>query len=291
MIRCKAYKMLDTSAGRLPLEIDIEIQTGRLVALYGDSGAGKTTLLRIIAGLTPMKKGFVQVGEQVWYDGESGRNLPPQKRSVGMVFQDFALFPHLTVKQNIAFGLPDTREKNRVEEMIELMDLGQLQNNKPNKLSGGQKQRVALARAIVRRPSILLLDEPLSALDEEMRFRLQDHILKIHRSYHLTTILVSHYLPEICSMADEVICLEKGKIRKRGNPSDVFAAQKLSSGFMVSGEILDIVPADVVFTVSILCGSSIFKVAATADEVKTLRPGRQVMIASKAFNPVIIPMD
>src|SRR6516162_1961308 len=134
MIRCKAYKMLDTSAGRLPLEIDIEIQTGRLVALYGDSGAGKTTLLRIIAGLTPMKKGFVQVGEQVWYDGESGRNLPPQKRSVGMVFQDFALFPHLTVKQNIAFGLPDTREKNRVEEMIELMDLGQLQNNKSNKL-------------------------------------------------------------------------------------------------------------------------------------------------------------
>jgi molybdate transport system ATP-binding protein len=290
MIQCKAYKMLDTSAGRLPLDVNFKINSGTLAALYGESGAGKTTLLRIIAGLEPVKQGYIRVSDQLWYDDSANINVAPQNRSVGMVFQDFALFPNLSVKENIAFALGDRRDIKKVDEMIDLMDLGQLRDKRPAMLSGGQKQRVALARAIVRKPSVLLLDEPLSALDEEMRFRMQDYILKIHRSYQLTTILVSHYLPEIYSMSSEVICLEKGKISRRGTPAEVFAAQKMSSGFSVTGEIVEITAADIVFTVSVLCGNTLYRVAATAEEARTLRPGQQVMVVSKAFSPMLISM-
>jgi molybdate transport system ATP-binding protein len=291
MIRCKAYKMLDTSAGRLPLNVDFELEAGKFLTLYGNSGAGKTTLLRIIAGLTAIQAGHIQIGKEVWY-GDGGKiNISPQKRSVGMVFQDFALFPHLTVRENIGFGAKKADDKRQVEEMIELMDLEHLQRFKPHQLSGGQKQRVALARAIARKPSVLLLDEPLSALDEEMRFKLQEYILKVHRLYKLTSILVSHYIPEIYTLSDEVIWLDKGSILKRGNPSLVFAGQKMNEGLKVTGEIVEIVRADILFTVIVLCGNALFKVAATPVEIEHLKPGQKVMIVSRAFDPVLVPLE
>ena len=298
MLKFRVKKMLQTSEGKQALDISFELEKGRLLTIYGPSGAGKTTILRIIAGLTDPDSGMIEAGGEIWQDTEAGIHTPPQKRSVGLVFQDFALFPNLTVKQNLEFALPKTTGKNEtarskaeVAELIALLELGQLQDSPPARLSGGQQQRVALARAIVRKPRILLLDEALSALDDEMRWKLQDYILRVHRHYRLTTILVSHYLPEIFRLSDEVICLEGGKIGRRGRPGEVFLEERISNKFKLVGEIVEIFPSDIVFIVSVLCANTIVKVIATAEEAKILHTGQKVMVASKAFNPVILPID
>ncbi|HMI59731.1 MAG TPA: ATP-binding cassette domain-containing protein, partial [Puia sp.] len=175
-------------------------------------------------------------------------------------------------------------------ELLTMMDLEELQHRKPALLSGGQQQRVALARAIARRPRLLLLDEPLSALDDEMRYRLQDFILKAHRFYQLTTILVSHYLPEIFRLSDEVIVLENGQVRKQDTAANIFLEEKISSKFRATGEIIDIQPADIVYIISVLSANTIVKVVATATEAANLHIGQKVVVASKAFNPIILPI-
>ncbi len=212
----RARKMLNTGQGRLAMETEFTLEQGKCMAIYGDSGAGKTTILRILAGLTDIDSGMVQVGGEIWRDTERRIDIPARRRSIGFVFQDFALFPHLTVKNNLAFALQKGDDPRLIDELIDLMELGPLQNRHPGHLSGGQQQRVALARAIARRPRLLLLDEPLSALDDAMRFKLQEYILEAHRHYGLTTILVSHDLPEILHLADELIHLERKNYKKRG---------------------------------------------------------------------------
>jgi molybdate transport system ATP-binding protein len=287
MIKFYAHKILQTSEGKLPLDVSFQLQKGQFLSVYGNSGAGKTTLLRILAGLTDAEKSLIEVEDEVWDKSEKKIHLPIQKRALGFVFQDYALFPNLTVKENLTFALQKEDDKNIVDELLELMEIQGLQNSKPQHLSGGQKQRVALARAIVRQPKILLLDEPLSALDDEMRLKLQDYILKIHRHYQLTTILVSHHLPEIFKLSDQVIVLDKGKIIKQGTPSHVFSENKISSKFKLTGEIISIEKSDVVYVVSVLSGNNIVKVIATESEVSTFKIGQKVLVASKAFNPMI----
>jgi molybdate transport system ATP-binding protein len=291
MISFRATKILDTAQGKEELDVSFELGKGRVLTLYGPSGAGKTTLLRILSGLTDIASGRVEVDGELWCDRDHDIDIPARKRSIGLVFQDFALFPHLTVKQNLEYALQKGDHKSQVKELISLMELGTLQDKRPAQLSGGQQQRVALARAIARRPKLLLLDEPLSALDDDMRFRLQDYILTAHRHYQLTTILVSHYLPEIFRLSDEVICLDKGKVIKTGNPGDIFLREKTSGKFRIMGEIVDIIASDIVFIVSVLAANDIVKVIATAEEVATLRIGDKVMVASKAFNPVIYKIE
>ena len=287
MIQFRAYKILNTSQGKMPLEVSFTLEHGQLFSLFGKSGAGKTTILRILAGLTNADESFIEVDNEIWDDNEKKIHLHAQKRSIGFVFQDYALFPNLTVKENIQFALQKKRERNIVPELLELMELEQLQHNKPASLSGGQQQRVALARAIARQPKILLLDEPLSALDDEMRFKLQDYIFKAHQYYKLTTILVSHHLPEIFRLSDTVIILDEGKIIKQGKPLDVFTEQKMSSKFNVTGEIIDIRKNDIVYIVSVLSMNNIIKMIATADEINNLKVGQKVLVTSKVFNPVI----
>lgn len=287
MIKFYAHKTLQTADGKLPLDVSFSVEKGQFVTIYGNSGTGKTTILRILAGLTDAEKSLIEVAGDYWNNTEKRFVLPIQKRSVGFVFQDYALFPNLTVRENLAFALQKGHDKNIVNELLELMELNSLQNSKPQHLSGGQKQRVALARAIVRKPKILLLDEPLSALDDEMRFKLQDYILKAHQYYQLTTILVSHHLPEIFKLSDRVILLDKGKIIKEGTPSFVFSEEKISSKFKLTGEIIAIEKSDVIYIVSVLSGANIIKVIATDDEIKELKVGGKVLVASKAFNPMI----
>lgn len=287
MISFSAHKLLQTSEGKLPLDVSFHLNKGDFMALYGNSGAGKTTILRILAGLTSSTNSYIKVDGEIWDDSENKLHQSIQKRAVGFVFQDFALFPNLTVKENLTFALQKGDDKNIVEELMEIMEIQGLSNSKPQNLSGGQKQRVALARAIVRKPKILLLDEPLSSLDDEMRFKLQDYILKIHRHFNLTTILVSHHLPEIFKLCNQVLVLDKGKIVKEGSPSTVFSENKLSSKFSVTGEILSITKSDVVFIIEVLTGQSIVKVIATASESANFKIGQKVLVASKAFNPII----
>jgi len=287
MIQLDAYKMLQTADGELPLDISLTIKKGEFVSIYGNSGAGKTTILRILAGLTKAEKSVIKVGESVWDDSAKKIHLPVQRRSIGFVFQDFALFPNLTVKENLEFALAKNDSKEIISELIQLMELQSLQNSKPQNLSGGQKQRVALARAIVRKPEILLLDEPLSALDDEMRFKLQDYILKIHQKYKLTTLMVSHSISEIFKLSDKVIVVDKGRITKEGTPENVFSEQKISSKFQLTGEIISITKSDIVYIVQVSSGNTIVKVVATEEEAIQYKIGQKVLIASKAFNPII----
>jgi molybdate transport system ATP-binding protein len=287
MIQFKTHKMLQTADGKLPLDVSFTIEKGQFLAIYGNSGAGKTTLLRILAGLTQAEKTHIEVANEVWDNSQNKIHLFVQKRSIGFVFQDYALFPNLTVKENLEFALQKNDNTQIVSELIELMELQSLQNSKPQNLSGGQKQRVALARAIVRKPKILLLDEPLSALDDEMRFKLQDYILKIHQKYQLTTLMISHSIPEIFKLSDKVIILDKGKILKEGTPSEVFSEEKISSKFKLTGEIISITKSDIIYVVQVLSGNNIVKVIATEDEIKNFSIGQKVLVASKAFNPII----
>ena len=224
MIRFQATKTLLTSSGRQQMDLAFELEKGRLLTLYGPSGAGKTTLLRILAGLTTITSGNISVDGETWRDTHQKIDIPTHRRSIGFVFQDFALFPHYSVRENLRYALPKGENESLMNDLIELMELGPLRDTRPSLLSGGQQQRVALARAIVRRPKLLLLDEPLSALDDDMRHRLQDYIEKIRRHYELTTLLVSHHMPEIMRLSDEVIWLDKGRIQREGSPDNVFSS-------------------------------------------------------------------
>lgn len=288
MIELQLYKMLKTSEGDLPLDINLQIEKGEFITIEGQSGAGKTTILRLIAGLLAPEKGRIIVDNYPWLDTEKKIFLPPQKRNAGFVFQDYSLFPNMTVYENIKYALDGKRDGKHVDEIIQIMEIENLKDRLPLTLSGGQKQRAALARAIARRPKILLLDEPLSALDPEMRLKLQDYILKVHKLLGLTTILVSHDISEIFKMSDRVIRLNKGKIVSEGIAHEVFQKNYISGKFRFTGEVLVVEKNDVVFIISVLVGNNIIKVIASEEEAEELKTGDKVMIVSKAFNPLII---
>lgn len=201
------------------LEAQLQLWAGELLALSGPSGSGKTTILRILAGLEKRAQGRLEFQGEVWQDTAKGVFWAPQQRSIGVVFQDYALFPNMRVEQNLRFALAKNEDDSFVAELLEVMDLRELKNAYPRELSGGQQQRVALARALVRRPKLLLLDEPLSALDTTMRDHLQRFIREIHERYRLTTLLISHHAEEIHRLADRVLCLEKGKIVEEYKPA------------------------------------------------------------------------
>lgn len=214
MIRIDLQKSLLSGHGPMNLTIQLEIPKGELLALGGPSGSGKTSLLRMLAGLLHPEKGKILVGEECWLDTSKKINIPTQKRNIGLVFQDYALFPHFNVRQNLQYALEKDQAADHLQDLIAVMELQNLLDHKPATLSGGQQQRVALARALVRKPKLLLLDEPLSALDPAMRHRLQAYILRVHRAFSLTTILVSHDQREIARMADRVLRIEEGHLLK-----------------------------------------------------------------------------
>ncbi len=289
MIALEFRKELLTAEGKMVLDINLRIDERDCLTLYGKSGAGKTTTLRILAGLAEPDEGFIQVGGDIWLDTDKGINWPPQKRSCGLVFQDYALFPNMTVRKNLEYALSSQEDPGIVDRLLEIVDLRKLAGRKPDTLSGGQRQRVALARALVRKPKILLLDEPLAALDMEMRRKLQDELLNIHKEFTITTILVSHNLAEIFRLSNRVAVIETGLITRSGALADVFIGKKLSGKFKFEGEILNIEHDDVVYILTVSIGNNVVKVIATEDEAGQLSVGDKVIVSSKAFNPLLIP--
>lgn len=287
MIKLNLHKKLRTGGGEMNLQVETEIKTGSLTTIYGPSGAGKTSVLRMVAGLLTPDHGTIELNGHLWFESTQKINLKPQLRKVGFVFQEYALFPHMTVRENLEFALEKKQVSNVINELIELIELGDLENRKPETLSGGQKQRVALARALVRKPEILMLDEPLSALDQVMRSKLQDYILQIHKEYNLTTLLVSHEMGEVFKMSDEVIVLEEGKIKQQGAPSVLFSNNQVSGKFQFTGEVLNIQKEDIIYIISVLIGNNLVKVVADEREAVQLAIGDKVLVASKAFNPII----
>ncbi|MCR9066557.1 MAG: ATP-binding cassette domain-containing protein [Cytophagales bacterium] len=290
MIKLNVSKSLDSVEGKINLRLNLQIEKGQFVTIYGESGAGKTSTLRMLAGLLQPDDGEVYVDNEVWFNKQNNIDRAPQKRKVAYVFQDYALFPHLTVKGNLEFA-QTTKDTAYLEELILKMELGELINRKPATLSGGQKQRVALARALAQKPEILLLDEPLAALDIKIRLKLQEYLRQIHQEYNLTTILISHDLGEIIKLSDRVFVLEKGQIIKSGSPTEVFVDQQISGKFKFTGEVTKIEKQEVVYIVTVLIDQNVVKVIAQETEINNLKIGDKVMVASKAFNPLIYKID
>lgn len=198
--------------------INLEIQDGEIVSILGPSGCGKTTLLNLILGITNVDSG------KIIYNGEDMTNLPMEKRGFNIVFQDYALFPNLNVYKNITYGLknkPNISTKEEVDELVDLLGLREHLSKKIEQLSGGQKQRVALARTMVMKPKILLLDEPLSALDGVIKESIKDRIKTIAKEYNLTTIIVTHDPEEALTLSDRVLIVNEGKIAQFGEPEKI----------------------------------------------------------------------
>jgi molybdate transport system ATP-binding protein len=287
MIEINIIKPLYTADGIINLKVNKKINKGDFLTLFGKSGSGKTTLLRILAGLETPKSGKIVVDKEIWFDSSKKINLAPQKRDVGFVFQDYALFPNMSVRKNLEFALKNKNEIKKVDEILEIMEIKNLSNMKPELLSGGQKQRVALARTLMTNPKILLLDEPLSALDTTMRLKLQDELSLIHQKFNITSILVSHDISEIFKLSNRVFKINLGEIEEDGTPNELFSNQKISSKFKIVGEILSIKKSDILYILEILSNNEVVKATAVEDEIKDLKIGDKILLSSKAFNPIV----
>ena len=221
-------------------DIDFAAERGEFVTLLGPSGCGKSTLLRCIAGLTAVDSG------RILLDGEDIVPKSPQKRGIAMVFQSYALFPNMTVEQNVAFGLrmqkvPAAESTQRVREALEMVELGPLAARYPHQLSGGQCQRVALARSLVTRPRLLLLDEPLSALDARIRKHLREQIRRIQQELKLTTVFVTHDQEEALTLSDRIVLMNAGRIVQSGDAETLYTAPEnaFAAGFIGNYNLLD----------------------------------------------------
>lgn len=221
--------------------LSLQIVPGEFMTLLGPSGCGKTTLLRMIAGLELPSAG------SIYLDGVNMTELPPYRRDVNLVFQNYALFPHMSVEQNIGFGLkmkkvPEREQKKRIEEALELTQLGELRNRLPQQLSGGQQQRVAIARAIVGKPKVLLLDEPLAALDLQLRKSLQLELKQLQSRLGMTFVYVTHDQEEALAMSDRIVVMNKGRIEQIGSPEDIYyrPQTRFVAGFIGDNNIFEL---------------------------------------------------
>lgn len=281
MISLNIKKELHGSNGVMNLDINLSLQNAEFVALSGDSGSGKTTLLRVLAGLEEAF-GEIIVDGEIWLNEKIKK--PIQKRDIGFVFQDYALFPNLSVIDNLLYVKKD---KDLAKQLLSLTDLYELKNRYPNSLSGGQKQRVSLCRALMKRPKILLMDEPLSALDPHMRLKLQDEILTLHKEFKTTTIMVSHDPSEMYKLASRVLVLKDGKIIDDGLPKDILLKTQGSQKFSFEGELLDIIKVDVINIAIVAIGQQIVEVVISNTEAQNLIIGEKVNVSTKAFSPTI----
>ena len=279
MLKIACQKQLNGSMGRFLLDVELEIKDGDFIALYGESGSGKTTLLRLIAGFEKADGGSIKFGDRIFFNKQEF--LPPQKRNIGFLFQDYALFENMNVLQNLLFAKNDIKLANN---LLELIGLNELKNAKIFNLSGGQKQRIALARSLMLSPKILLLDEPLSALDNAMRGRLQEYLLKIHQEQKITIILVSHDVGEIYTLASKIFILDNGKITKNGTPNEIFLSQYGSQKLSFQGKIMQISRQDSIYQAVVLVGQNLCQIVLSPSEANNLKIGDEVVLSTKAFS-------
>ena len=279
MIEISCKKELNGGGGKFLLEADLSFESGDFVALYGASGGGKTTILRLIAGFEAPQSGFIKVGDKIFFDEKT--NLAPQKRNIGFLFQDYALFENMSVTGNLLFARNDPQ---KAAMLLEILELSEFAKSGVEGLSGGQKQRVALARALMQEPEILLLDEPLSALDFTMREKIQEYLIKIHEQFHQTVILVSHDVSEIYRLCKRVYEMKDGRIVRTGTPEEIFLKTSGSQKFSFAGKIVDLQARDGVKVAVVAIGSQLCEVVLSNTEAEGLQVGDEVKTGAKAFN-------
>ena len=255
------------------LEVDVNIKRGDFLAITGESGSGKTTFLRILAGLE-RAEGEIVVGNEIWQT--KNKFLPPQKREIGFVFQDYALFNHLNVIENLLYVKKDL---GFAKKLLKLAGIESLANRKPSTLSGGQKQRVAIARALMRKPKLLLLDEPFSALDEKRRGTLQDILFNFHKEFNLTTIMVTHSKEEIYKLSNKILILNKGKVIEFGETKKIL---NIKSDYCIKGKVLEILDLNGSYLAIISIGQNIVKFLISKKE--EIKKGDEVMIGFNSFS-------
>lgn len=267
MIEIDISKELSGATGKMELRVNLKIKEGDFVALSGESGSGKTTLLRIISGLEKAK-GSIKVNNKIWQDKKFF--LPVQKRGIGYLFQNYALFPNMTVLENLLFVKKDIKF---AKELLDITGLTELKDRYPSTLSGGQQQRVSLCRAFMNKPKLLLLDEPLSALDPKIREKLQNDILRLHKKFKTTTIMVSHDISEIYKLSNRIIELYQGKIIKDiENKNDLIANETIE----IKAKIIDILKDTNEIILS--NGQKLFKIK---NQNPNLKINQQVQIITK----------
>jgi len=279
MIKLDVQKKLHGSGGDFELDVQWEITEGEIVAVSGNSGAGKTSLIKIIAGLLKPNSGKILVSDEAWYNKENKINLTPQKRDIGFVFQDYVLFPNMTVRENLEYALPKNNDPKYIDDLLKMVHLENLATQKPNILSGGQKQRIALCRAIIQRPKILLLDEPLAALDTKMRKKLQNDIMNMHSLFKPTILIVSHDPAEIVHLASEMIILENGKITCKNKPIEIFREETNSLQITLKGIII---AKDDQF-ITLFADNRVQRIPVSQTELDYLQKGDEVSITSSEW--------
>ncbi len=270
--------------------LSLTIQAGDFVSVFGPSGAGKTSLLRMIAGLIHPDEGHIIVDGVPWFDSKKNVALPPQNRDIGIVFQHHMPLPHMSVRQNAYFSLKDKHDTAFADALLEMVGLADYARHKPHTLSGGEQQRLAMVRALARKPKLLLLDEPFTALDNALKEHIHQEICGLCQRFGITTLFVSHTLADIYRLSHYVFVLEKGEIMRHGKPEMVFASLEQSGKMQFTGHIIRIVSDDIIHIAVIQVGNHIVNAVLSENEARLFAPGNRVLLSAKAFQPMLMKL-
>lgn len=280
MICLDFLKTLQGAYGEFTLKIKEQIKRGERIGIFGPSGAGKSTILKILAGLAKPDCGEISVEGEIWNSHQTF--LPPQKRNIGFVFQDYALFPHLDVAKNIGFGKNVSRL--RVMELLEMMELQKIAHHKVGQLSGGQAQRVAIARALARNPKILLLDEPFNALDVKIKNKIFDELNALQKTLGFVMILVSHQISEIYRLSDRILEVNQGVVTSTKTPKQAF----LKNHLVLEVEVLSLKMSSFYAHVEVLLNEEVFSFVCHPTELSGIKNGDRIKMMIKSFSPIIL---